>query len=250
MRNKTSKRRVEVVLLLVVVGCTPVVPAYVESADAVFAAGGTRADAVLGSLPELRGAAGAPLDGDALFEAGVSGQLTLSVLVSCALDLGAELDVSVPIGGSVQFPGEFGIAPRWLDEPVDRDRREVLTGCVLARLSVDGLFSLVSIRAPRLRAGEEERALAGVEEGAFFGDLFDGGQVLAACRGRGLLEDPTDVGLAERHCAEPDPARPGLTLCGLRFAGDCRDVCDRSGHRYSRCRVDGRGYRPVTAAVP
>ncbi len=38
------------------------------------------------------------------------------------------------------------------------------------------------------------------------------------------IRPPDDSGTLDlRDCAEPDPAHPGLTLCGFKYAGDCAD---------------------------
>lgn len=173
----------------------------------------------------------------AVGDAVVSDTVVMSQLVGCAL----RADQQVTVNG-IDFLGSIGFAPGWLQGGIGSRERELVTGCLLAHLSADGLAVVFSMRARGLpRPSSTERSEWPVEEGAFFGDLL-GGQptAAAACRGAGQQSNPGSTGLADRVCAEPDPARPGLTLCGLADAGPCADACARHvGDRYERCRVNG-----------
>ncbi len=173
----------------------------------------------------------------AVGNAAVVDTLIMSQLVGCAL----RLDQQVTVNG-IDFPGNIGLAPGWLQGGIGPRERELVTGCLLAHLSAEGLAVVFSLRAHGLpRPSSAERSGWPVEEGAFFGDLLsDQPTVAAACRGTGQQSDPGAAGLANRVCAEPDPARPGLTLCGLADAGSCADACNRHvGGKYERCRVNG-----------
>ena len=76
-----------------------------------------------------------------------------------------------------------------------------------------------------------------VEEGAFYGTIFDGrGNETHACNGVDQVRDGDTFGdLPLRQCAQPDPNNPGYTLCGFLFDGNCADVCVRNGDHYSSC---------------
>lgn len=201
----------------------------VEQSDVLSASGVTTRD--LASV-HLAGVGDVAV-GDAV----VSDTVIMSQLVGCAL----RFDQQVTIDG-IDFPGSLGLAPGWLRGGIGPRERELVTGCLLAHLSMDGLAVVFSMRSHGLpRTGSTERSGWPVEEGAFFGDLLSSQPtVAAACRGAGQQSDPNATGLADRVCAEPDPARPGLTLCGLADAGPCVDACDRHvGGRYERCRVNG-----------
>lgn len=173
----------------------------------------------------------------AVGDAVVADMAIMSQLVGCAL----RIDQQVTVDG-IDFPGNIGLAPGWLQGGIGSRERELVTGCLLAHLSADGLAVVFSMRAHGLpRPSSVERSGWPVEEGAFFGDLLsDQPTVPAACRGAGQQSDPEATELANRVCAEPDPARPGMTLCGLVSAGPCADACERhAGGRYERCRING-----------
>ncbi len=212
-------------------------------ASVVLTAGGTRAAVVLPEFPALVGTAEAPLTSVDL--AGDDAEtLTLTLLVACALPGDGELDVALPGGGVLQFFGEVGVAPGWMSGSLDARQRQLVSGCVLAHLSLDGLPAVVSLRGSGISAGPDEASLTTLDEGAFFGDLFACGQTVAACLGTGPASDP--AAFAQRSCAQPDPSNPGYTLCGLRFAGTCASACD---YRRSRCDLMGEAFRPVTSLV-
>jgi hypothetical protein len=152
------------------------------------------------------------------------GRLALSVLVACALPFDATLDVVTPVG-ELQFLGQIGIAPGWTSVPISRKHAELITSCALAQLSRDGLVTITSLRGTGQPADPDEILEFSAAEGRFFGNVLgDGPQVMEACRGTGQF-DPPAAGMSDRFCAVPDPDHPGLTLCGLQFAGDCSVVC-------------------------
>lgn len=229
-------------ILLVFSGCSA--PTVSEIQSPTLTASGTDAGAVLSQLPALAGLADAQLTGAGLVESD-AGALALSAVVGCALRSETELDVTRSDGVVFQFFGEAGIAPRWISGAIDRRRSELVTGCLLAHLSRDGLPTVVSMRGPSLPAPTGERDAFGMEEGAFFGDAFDGHPVAAACSGRWLEADPDSPALAHRDCARPAGS---LTRCGLTYAGSCRAACEGPPAR-RRCRVDGRWFPAITTFV-
>lgn len=180
----------------------------------------------------LVGLADRALDGEAL-AATVQGRLALTLAAGCAL-----ADDQSVIAGGLEFLGETGIAPLWLRCPLDSRERALVTGCMLARLSVSGLAVPISLRGPTLAVPADEAAEWSLEEGAFGGDLFAPSQLAVACRGRGQREDPSAPAFGPRACATPIPGM-SVTFCALRFLGDCEDVCDRHQGRYRYCR-DGQ----------
>lgn len=216
-----------IVISLLLMSCTPNEDC---STNSILSLGGITPQDLAAS--HLSGA------GDvAIRDAAVADTAIMSQLVNCAL----RLDQQVMVDG-IDFPGDIGLAPGWLQGGIGPRERELVTGCLLAHLSTNGLAVVFSMRARGLsRPSSTERSGWPVEEGAFFGDLLsDQPTVAAACRGAGQQGDPSATGLADRVCAESDPARPGLTLCGLVDAGPCADACERHvGGRYERCRVDG-----------
>lgn len=170
----------------------------------------------------------------------VQGRLALVLVVSCALPLGHSLVV-----GDVEFLGEIGVAPAWAHRGIGRRASQRVTGCILARLSGNGAPIPISMRGPHLPADDLERQEWPLEEGAFAGDLFEAQQVAATCRGRGQIAAPDDPAFENRLCTLPIPGLP-VTMCALRFLGDCDQVCRRRRGRYDDCHVGDRVFSQVT----
>jgi hypothetical protein len=178
------------------------------------------------------------------------GREVFFVLVNCALRKGTTL-VGTVDGVEYQFPGDLGLAPGWIHHPLDEKDKGWVSACVFSRINEEGISVDISIRGPNsaLKVTDEERAEFSLEEGAFFGKLFtppDEPILWFACRGRDQAAGESGD-LVNRHCAEPDPARPGLTKCGFFFAGDCADftgtgeaACEQffeHGQFYRRCQA-------------
>jgi hypothetical protein len=100
-----------------------------------------------------------------------------------------------------------------------------------------------------LKADAAEREKYPLEEGAFYGNVFvplDQPIVWIACRGADQAAGEFG-GLVDRDCAEPDPAHPGLTVCGFTFAGDCASFTGETGdavcEQFSENGENGEFYR-------
>lgn len=160
------------------------------------------------------------------------GRALLSVLISCALPSSVAITAVVD-GIELEFPGEIGLAPGWRHEYLDHRERRWVSACVFARMSGTAVATAVSLRGqhPALRTDHDEIGAWPFEEGAFFGNLFGEGAIdWNACSGR---HNP--VG-GDRACAQIDPDRPGISLCGLALVGRCDDACDRHRGVYRGCR--------------
>ena len=156
------------------------------------------------------------------------GQEVFSFLVSCALPADITLEATLPDGTVLDFLGELGLAPAWIHRPLDDKDKGWVSACMFARVNNHDVSIPISLRGPShvLSADANERENWPLEEGAFYGMLFTPGDEPVnwiACRGRDLAAQGQTGGLVDRDCAAPDPANPGLTLCGFKFAGDCAD---------------------------
>lgn len=261
---------IKILAVLMLCGCSQP-PSEAQSSEAVVTSARLSAVRVLELLPSLPSLALTPIGGDQIEGGRVTlgrsalelvetdaGRGVLSLMVACALPAEAVL-VARAGGQDIEFFGELGVAGRWIRSPLDQRGREDVSACVMARASGRDVVSVVSLRGynPRLRPSSDEAAIFVVEEGAFYGDLFEPGAFsLSACRGRGWTSLPIVGALTDRVCALPDPSNAGFTLCGFRFTGDCADVCAGQTARgaYYACKPSlsyfARAlFRPVTAFV-
>lgn len=177
------------------------------------------------------------------------GRELFSLIVSCALPDDITL-VATLSGTEFEFFGEIGLARDWLHQPLDSDGKAAVSACLFARVNGRDVALPISVRGPdrTLATSEAELNLFSVEEGAFYGNFFtplDQPILWIACRGAGQVAGDAG-GLLDRDCAKPDPAHPGLTLCGFIFAGDCGDfagepACEQfseNGQFYRRCHAE------------
>ncbi len=174
------------------------------------------------------------------------GREVLSFIVSCAIEEGQTL-VGTYAGVDYEFFGDIGLANKWLDQPVDQKGEGWVSACLFSRVNAASVPIPISLRGahPALVTDATEVAEWTLQEGAFYGNFFtDEGQPIDwnACRGRDQAAGETG-GLVARDCAEPDPANPGLTLCGFNYAGDCGNFAehyackkfDTKGTFYKKC---------------
>lgn len=146
-------------------------------------------------------------------------------LVSCALRADQEMTVTVE-GTEYTFPGQLGLAPRWIDRPLRKSEQGWVSACMLSRVNAYDVSVHVSLRAKHraLSATADELAAYPIQEAAFYGDIFTDGEpiVAVACLGKDQAASETGS-LEDRDCAEPDPTNPGKTICGFTYAGHCAD---------------------------
>lgn len=174
------------------------------------------------------------------------GREVFSLAMSCALDGDTTLVATID-GTDYEFPGEMGLATSWLSKPLDDAGQGWVSACMFARANAHEVVIPISMRGDHkgLETDRDERESFPLEEGAFFGNIFgptDQPIPWYACRGRAQAKGEYG-GLIDRDCAEPDPANPGYTVCGLIYAGDCgtfarNAACERFSERgkyYDRC---------------
>jgi hypothetical protein len=163
------------------------------------------------------------------------GREVFSAIVSCALPDDTTLVAKVGTS-EFEFTGEMNLAPQWLLLPLDPSGERWVSACIFAKVNARDVALPISFRGPHpeLAVSPDESVTWAVEEGAFFGNMFGPlNQPIQwfACRGEGQAAGEFG-GLVERDCTEPDPAQPGFTQCGFRFAGDCGAFDDDRFHRY------------------
>lgn len=182
------------------------------------------------------------------------GREVLSFIVGCALPGTVAVQATVA-DTTFEFYGEAGMAPGWIDGPLDMIQQRWVSACMFARMNAHEVALAVSMRGPHPSLGTDvdERDAFTLQEGAFFGNYFTPrGQPIEWYACRGSDQAAGDHGdLQFRQCAEPDPARAGLTKCGFNYAGECGQAalsraCEtfsNGGTYYQRCRASTIGKR-------
>ena len=142
----------------------------------------------------------------------------------CALRADQELTAPAAAGAPPQkFAGAIGVAPEWYGGTCDGDCREKVSACLFALSNRTGkhvALSMLSSAAKMTAALQPSENDLGYphQEGAFFGNVFAGGEAYA-CQG-------TAVGKAaqvKRFCASDPGSCNGLAH--FADAGRCADVC-------------------------
>jgi hypothetical protein len=205
----------------------------------------------------------------------VEGRDVYSYIISCALPDGMTIEAQVPgaantdpddpytcVNGLCTFAGNLGLAPKWIDHKLDNKGQGWVSACLFARVNAHDTAESISLRGRHqgLTVTLEEMELYTAEEGAFYGNLFidDPNPNVEpdwnACRGEAKAACNGDIGcggLGNRDCAAEDPANPGYTYCGFKYAGDCADftpqvpsayACrtyDAEAGTYGECAADG-----------
>lgn len=152
------------------------------------------------------------------------GRELFGTLVACALPDTTMLEATVE-DGTFDFFGDVGLAPEWIAHPLYADSKRWVSACLFARVNAIDFAIPISMRgpSPALGADSDERAAFALQEGGFYGNYFTPkNEPIQWYACRGVDKAHGDAGdLASRFCAAPDPANPGLTLCGFNYAGDC-----------------------------
>lgn len=147
----------------------------------------------------------AALEGSAEVQAAMADPNTrraLQYAAECALPGGAS--VAFDVGGeTVTLRGFIGLAPEWLDGPCEVECQEWVTACVAARSNMWGVPVFIMMTGPHpVLAGltPEQQEAYPIQEGAFFGNMFEHPDATYACRGEGW--DPYYLNL--RACTRAD----------------------------------------------
>jgi hypothetical protein len=177
------------------------------------------------------------------------GREVFAALVACALPETSMIEANLP-DGTLDFFGDVGLAPEWVAHPLYADSKRWVSACLFSRVNAFDVPIPISMRGPTpaLAADSDERSAFPLQEGAFFGNYFtpkDQPIEWYACRGFDKAQGNTGD-LVNRNCAAPDPAKPGLTLCGFSYAGDCGSfgsahACEQfalGGTFFQRCHGD------------
>lgn len=165
------------------------------------------------------------------------GREVFSYIVSCALDSGDSITVEDSAGTPYSFDGQIGLAPGWADATPTVEERQWVTSCLLSRTNYFGVPVAISMRGahPALETSPGEEEAFPVQEGTYYGDLFDPvAQSWYACGASTWNEELGEE--AKRLCSISEDGTS--TMCGFTYTGTCEDACE-GGAPGSTC--DGGG---------
>lgn len=186
-------------------------------------------------------------------------------MMSCALGPDSSIQASVPsapdsnpespdpetntpytcVSGVCTFPGNLGLAPKWIDRKLNKKGQRWISACLFARVNAFDTAEAISLRGNHdaLAVSESEIESFTLEEGAFYGQYFVEEEEPIqwfACIGEDeSLGEPG--GLHLRECTEQSMEDPALTTCGFNYTGQCRDYDPGVVEPYA-CKTFDEGY--------
>ena len=165
---------------------------------------------------------------------GAAGEISRQLfkyVVSCALDSSQSFtltwDDAEGAPQAVTYWGSLGLAPAWATRGLNTSEQLWVSACLGARTNYDGASVIISIRGTHgmATADSAERASFGVQEGAFWGNLFDSHPWLRACENS---SNATYSREHERDCAAGhwDELSSSAMDCGIiARVGPCGSFC-------------------------
>jgi hypothetical protein len=169
---------------------------------------------------------------DSLTDNGEAGDLSRQLfmyVVSCALDssqsftLTWDNDQGYP--QSVTYWGSLGLAPIWTTRGLDTSEQRWVSACLGARTNYTGVSVIISIRGTHSAATADsaERDSFGMQEGAFWGNLFSEDPWMRACENS---LNATHSREQQRECATGHLEGLSTLDCGIIHRVDpCDSVC-------------------------
>lgn len=154
-----------------------------------------------------------------------AGQRLVKAIIECALPVTQSVSKADPLnGGTRTFKGRLGLASSWATGKCDVNCQQVVSACLLARANEQGDPIMVDMRGTQSALGTTASGSQyAVQEGAFYGNLFQNPPRAFACKGVdgtfGVFEDRTcGDGVAcaiagiDEHCKEKCVKTSGKTF--------------------------------------
>jgi hypothetical protein len=178
-------------------------------------------------------------------------------VVNCALPAGQSVTYSWTDSAGVVHteinPGGLGLAPGWATAPADTNSKELVSACLGARTNSLGVTVPLSLRAKGVSAlavGSQERTDYTYGEGAFWGNLFNGGSpYLYSCsrspfkfgatgsqyttQGRTCTTGGCGIITAVGPCFTSDIASTGQACWERAANDDWVNKCSSANYRYA-----------------
>jgi hypothetical protein len=167
----------------------------------------------------------------------------LAFAVACALE--STQTVTYTVGGvSYTDTGMLGIAPGWKTAAISSSQAAWVSACMFSHVNDVTHLVWLSLRGAQtaLSTTGQEVTDYGVEEGAFWGNVFTNlGSVHGySCLGVDQAASETYGELPYRNCAQWDGVSgSNASPCGMSYAGLCRNACTTASAPYAGCSFQG-----------
>jgi hypothetical protein len=160
-----------------------------------------------------------------------AGQRLVKSIVECALPTTQSIQKADPVQGGIRtFKGLLGLAPAWRIGKCDASCQQIVSACLLARANELGEPVKVDMRSPHPALGvTASGSQYAVQEGAFYGNLFQNPPKAHACKG----VDGTFGVFEGRTCGDG-------AACAIEGIEDhCKESClQTAGKTFGAC-VEG-----------
>jgi hypothetical protein len=166
-----------------------------------------------------------------------AGRHVMTYLVGCALGSGVSQS-STYVGGDgntypITYHGSIGLHSTWKGWSPSLAQQRAISGCVLSRMNESGASLTISIRGALYANDAGETTNYAVREGAFFGNVFNGGDnYWGSCDYTSAATHP------QRQCSQEGH-------CNMSWAGSCASACTLSSGNYT-CTANGITYPTAT----
>jgi len=195
------------------------------------------------------------------------GRDVYSYIVGCALPGSMTIEATVPgvpdsaspdtnqtcVNERCTSAGSLGLAQHWIDRRLEPKGQRWVSACLFARVNFHEEAEAISLRglAPELTVSVDEAELFGVEEGAFFGNIFtddDGPIDWNACRGEGQASGE----FAALRCATVRSRTPAIphTRCEDSTTRATAPISLRSSRAHTPARASTRRRGSTATVMP
>jgi hypothetical protein len=185
----------------------------------------------------------------------VMGDTVMRYLVKCAVASGQSRTWTNPATGvSYTWPGDLGLAPGWSGgTPATLVEQQVITACLAAHVNRYGTSVPICLNGRGadnavIPHGPTELTDYPQDEGAFFGNLFNGEGVFVCQKHAPFTAAQSSV----RACAFDTSVKGTSTQCApMVNTGDCSAFCSWKGptRSWQACNWNGINYQPITTRI-
>ncbi len=258
------------VLLLAAAGCGPMTPAERAAEQALRGDNGFSPNGLSQNGLSQNGLSQNGLSQNGLSQNGLSqngfstwfggdpaaGDMVMRYLVKCAAASGESRTWTDPgTGLAYTWPGELGLAPSWAGgTPATELEQQVVSACLAAHVNAYSVSVPISVSG-YAATGAAIKHYTGewddfpLEEGAFFGNLFDGSGVFVCQKHAPFAAGESSV----RACAFDTSVKgPSRECSPMVNTGDCSAVCSAwrtKDHAWQQCSWNGVTYKPVSTRI-